>query len=334
MAEIDISLFSQWGISSVELKIYDSQLSEISTLAFYRNRKSTTHMVEKYDRWSIQAMLGDNNIFYKIIAGDSLGVQSSWPRTGYAQFQENGNSSLPIVINEIMASNASTLADPAGEFDDWVEIYNPSSTHIDLSGLYLSDNPTNLNKWAFPEGTSIAAQGYLLIWCDEDGDKAQEGLHANFKLSASGEFIALSDQDGLLLVDSLSFGEQTTDISYGRVQDASSIWTIFPEPTPGYSNGTSSIYENIPLTTSLQENFPNPFNPTTTIPYQLSQPGYVDLSIYNLNGQHIKTLVQEQHKAGIYSQKWSGDTQASGVYLYVLQLNGRTVDSRKMLLVK
>lgn len=333
-AEIDISLFSQWGITNVVLKTYNEQLSEQSNLAFTRNRKTNTSKVEKYDRWSIEAFLGDNDKLYKIVAADSLGVQSSWPRSGYAQFQENGSSTLPLVINEIMASNASTIADPAGEFDDWVELYNPSSTNIDLSGLYLSDNPTNLNKWAFPQGTIIAAQGYLLIWCDEDGDKAQDGLHANFKLSATGEFIALSDQDGLLLVDSLSFGAQTTDISYGRVQDASSIWTTFSEATPGYSNNVNSISENIPLTTSLDENYPNPFNPTTTIPYQLSEPGYVDLSIYNLNGQRVETLIRGQYDAGMYSQSWNATELASGVYLYILRLNGTTVASRKMLLVK
>jgi hypothetical protein len=118
----------------------------------------------------------------------------------------------PIVINEFLADNATTQADQNGEFDDWIELHNLSDQPISLKGFHLSDKPGTIGKWTFPD-TSIAANGYLIIWADENG--TQVGLHANFKLSASGEAVVFSDTS-LTIIDSLSFGPQTKDVSLGR----------------------------------------------------------------------------------------------------------------------
>ncbi|MBK8706059.1 MAG: lamin tail domain-containing protein [Saprospiraceae bacterium] len=64
--------------------------------------------------------------------------------------QANVVDNSDVVINELMASNSATAADNAGEFDDWIELYNKSANAINLSGYYLSDNPANLAKWEFP----------------------------------------------------------------------------------------------------------------------------------------------------------------------------------------
>ena len=93
-----------------------------------------------------------------------------------------------------MASNAASLTDPQGEYEDWIELFNTSDGEFDLSGMYLSDNPDKLRKWVFPENTAILPGGYLIVWADEDG-KDQPGLHANFKLSKSGEVVILVDND-------------------------------------------------------------------------------------------------------------------------------------------
>ena len=87
----------------------------------------------------------------------------------------------PIVINELMASNTKSFADPQGQYEDWLELHNLSNTTVNLTGMYLTDKIDNLKKWAFPENTTIPAHGYLLVWLDEDG-KAETGLHANFKV--------------------------------------------------------------------------------------------------------------------------------------------------------
>jgi hypothetical protein len=145
-------------------------------------------------------------------------------------------ASTAIVINEFMASNSKTLTDPQGEYDDWIELWNISAAEIDLSGFYLSDDPDKPRKWSFPAGTRIPADGYLIVWADEDG-AAAAGLHVNFKLSATGEQILLSDTDARrnALLDSITFGAQETDRSYGRsAADAKVFQTM--APTPGTPN--------------------------------------------------------------------------------------------------
>ena len=122
-----------------------------------------------------------------------------------------------IVINELMASNTKSLADPQGQYEDWLELHNLSDKAVNLTGMYLTDKIDNLKKWAFPENTTIPAHGYLLVWLDEDG-KAETGLHANFKLSRNGETVMLVDTDtrGNQVLDTVAFEKQEKDVALGR----------------------------------------------------------------------------------------------------------------------
>ena len=126
-------------------------------------------------------------------------------------------ASSPVVINELMADNTKTLADPQGENDDWIELHNASDYVVNLSGMYLSDNQNNPRKWKFPDGTQIAPGGYLIVWADEDGN-AESGLHANFKLSKNGETVMLidTDQRGNQVLDAIEFKTQGEDVALGR----------------------------------------------------------------------------------------------------------------------
>ena len=91
-----------------------------------------------------------------------------------------------IVINEVMASNSTTIKDPQGHYDDWVELHNAGASPVDIAGLYLTDDPADPTQWQIPPGrpalTVIPAGGYLLIWLD--GHIADTGLHAGFRLSS------------------------------------------------------------------------------------------------------------------------------------------------------
>jgi spore coat protein CotH len=142
----------------------------------------------------------------------------------------------PVVINEFMASNSSTIADPQGQFDDWIELRNLTAATLDVGGMFLSDKPANPRKWEIPAGSTIEAGGYLLIWADEDGADAP-GLHANFKLSADGETLLLIDTDagGNELLDTVDFGLQQTDVSTGRPGANPTIFSPL-DPTPGSAN--------------------------------------------------------------------------------------------------
>jgi hypothetical protein len=149
----------------------------------------------------------------------------------------------PIVINELMARNDTTIADPQGDYDDWIELLNISNQTVNLSGMYLSDNPENPLKWQFPEGTTLEPSDYLLVWADEDGGD-EPGLHANFKLAAAGETVWLyeSDERGNVLLDSVTFGIQSADISFGRYPDGQWPTQVLCAPSPlGPNKGPTTV---------------------------------------------------------------------------------------------
>tara|TARA_B100000900_G_scaffold29871_1_gene22733 strand:- start:1586 stop:2104 length:519 start_codon:yes stop_codon:yes gene_type:complete len=150
--------------------------------------------------------------------------------------EDDSSEKKYLFINEFLASNNSVYADEIGEYDDWVELYNSSSDPIDISGMYLADDfEDNLN--IIPSSnqfsTIVPANGYLIIWFDKDQD--QGPLHIGEKLSADGEGVYLYNFEKVL-IDSVTFGVQETDISMGRYPDGSNRWVKFTTPTPAKSN--------------------------------------------------------------------------------------------------
>lgn len=134
-----------------------------------------------------------NTWFYRVDPGESTAVTS-------------------VVINEFMASNKTTASDEAGEFEDWIELYNNSLLPVAIDDWYISDNYNNLDKWQIPARTLNPGE-FLIIWADEDQE--QGAFHTNFKLSADGEELVLCDAEGNV-VDYVQFDEQETDISWAR----------------------------------------------------------------------------------------------------------------------
>lgn len=332
--DINLSVFAAARIKSLELKLYNASKNELSSTSIPQNQILQTNLIELYDQWSLSKDLSELDTYYKIIAVDTRDQESVWPRHGFAKLNEVVIPQEQLYINELMSSNDNTITDSAGEFDDWVEIYNPGNSPVDLSGMFLSDKANNLSKWNFPNGSAIAAQDYLIVWCDEDGDKDQDGLHANFKLSSNGEYIALVDSDSTTIIDGLYFPALGSDIAYGRQNDGHSNWIIFNSPTPGAMNSGTSINDLLPMTTVLYPNYPNPFNPTTSINFQIAIHGFINLSIYDLAGRQVEILLNENYNAGTYHTNWNAAAMPSGVYLAVLKIDGQLIDSRKMLLVK
>ena len=166
-----------------------------------------------------------------------------------------------VVINEILADNTNGTADQNGELEDWIELYNNTAFEVNLTGLYLSDNPDNATKWAFPSGTVIPAHGYLVVWADEDGSQA--GLHANFKLKASGEFLSLASGTGAVL-DSISFGQQDPDRSFGRFANGVGFFTEMP-PTFAAENQLTSGVTSLTNAGLRMRVAPNPAGERVTV---------------------------------------------------------------------
>ncbi len=186
-----------------------------------------------------------------------------------------------LVINEFMASNDITQADQDGEFEDWIELYNNGTSMIDLEGYFLTDDATDLTQWAFPSGTTIAPNNYLIIWADNDEDQA--GLHANFKLSASAESIILSNDSGNTIIDEISYVNQTTDISFGRFPNGTGDFQTMSPTFNAENSGTTST-TNTDFNAVVIRAFPNPAQDEITI-----QAGteIANITIYNLAGQQV-----------------------------------------------
>lgn len=189
-------------------------------------------------------------------------------------------SDTSVVINELMASNSSTAADGAGEFDDWIELYNNGISPTDISGYFLTDNPTNLNKWQFPAGTILNPNSYLIIWADEDS--AQGAYHCNFKLSATSEQLMLINAS-MELVDSVSWGQQVTDMGFARVPNGTGSF-IIQQPTFSFNNNLVSVEEIISAPTHLSI-YPNPSGNYVNI--MLSDQNKNDIEISNMVGQTV-----------------------------------------------
>lgn len=140
-----------------------------------------------------------------------------------------------LAINEVMASNDNVIADADGDYEDWIEIYNYGTTPINLDGFGLSDDDTDLFQWTFP-AYDIQPGEYLLIWAsDKNISVLGQDFHTNFKISAGGEDVFLSDAQGNV-IDTAPETALDTDVSLGRQPDGIGSWLFFYTPTPGASN--------------------------------------------------------------------------------------------------
>ena len=218
------------------------------------------------------------------------------------QVAPNSSGNSDIVINEIMASNSTTVADQDGEYDDWIELYNKSNQEVNISGWYLTDNIDNLDKYRIPDGTIMPPLSYLIVWADEDGKQA--GYHANFKLSAAGENLYLLDSF-LHTVDELIFPAQTTDMGYARVPNGTGPFIIQP-PTYNISNTISQVEDP---TQNWIRVYPNPVQDELNIEnLNSSAENYTLLDCYGrvlVQGQLVDkaSLSMSAYNSGVYLLK-------------------------------
>jgi len=124
-----------------------------------------------------------------------------------------------VTISEFVADNDGGLLTAAGEASDWIELHNSGPDPVDLGGWFLSDNASDLTKWRIPDGTSLASNGYLVVFADSSPVAVTNGeLHASFSLSKDGEFLGLIGPDGTTLHDAYqpAYPPQIKGVSYGR----------------------------------------------------------------------------------------------------------------------
>lgn len=194
-----------------------------------------------------------NSIEYYLYAdNDTAGIFSP-ERAAYEYYSiQSSVATSSLVINELMSNNENIAVDASDEYEDWIELYNTTSSPISTKGLHLTDTSGILHKWTLPN-IVINPDSYYIIWADEDGSQGQH--HANFKLSNLGEKLILSNSDSSI-IDSVSYLAQSLNISYARLPNGTGSFS-FSTPTFNKNNNVTFIQDHY-----NDENFycyPNPF---------------------------------------------------------------------------
>jgi len=236
--------------------------------------------------------------FYAFLAIFALGVSQN-------AFSQN------LVINEFMASNDNALPGPQGDYPDWIEIYNPTGSPVMLGGYYLADDLVDTSAMfqipsTYPDSVTVDPYSFILFYANK-GD-ASSVLNLDFKLGSSGEQVGLWSPT-MVVIDSITYGQQEADTSFGRTTDAGMSWVKFYPSTPMMSNngGTISVPSNGDLNNDSFEVYPNPATSSVNFNKEVS------VEIFNIAGQSVKAennvtrIDVSTLDAGIYFVKTSNN---------------------------
>jgi hypothetical protein len=144
-----------------------------------------------------------------------------------------------IWINEVMARNTAFRTNEAGNYADWIELYNTNNVPVSLAGMSLCLDRPGQNRWYFPPGLVLEPRGFLLIWCDGQqpaSTNAGGWLNTGYGIEAEGGGVYLYTADGRV-TDAVEFGFQPANWSVGRV---SGVWRLLAAPTPGATNSAAA----------------------------------------------------------------------------------------------
>lgn len=148
---------------------------------------------------------------------------------------DTGTPPAILAINELMASNTDSYSPDGASWPDWIELYNPGDSDVDLLGWGIADDHDRPDRELFTSSLVVPALGFALLLADGDGNAGAD--HLDFQLDADGEEVALYDPDGRR-VDWVVFGAQLDDVSAARAVDGSDVdgWIYVLHGTPGASN--------------------------------------------------------------------------------------------------
>ena len=236
---------------------------------------------------------------------------------------------IGLVINEVAAQG-----DPL----DWFELYNASDESIDLADFVMADDLMDESKRTpFPDGTVIEAGEFLQIELDKDG-------WPGFALGRDEE-LGIWTADGTLVAQvDWEKGQADEGTSWARLPDITGDFQTVDTPTPGAPNEIpTAIAEQtagVPEAFRLHGNWPNPFNASTIIAFDMERTVPVHLVVYDVLGRRVRTLYNgETLTAGHYRTSWNGRddegrSAASGVYLYRLTAGADFTAVGRMALIR
>lgn len=228
----------------VSARIVDENQAFLNNNVFYRINNS------EWNKLEMLKTAGESNIYqteispfflaglleYYISSEDGNGNVGIKPECGYFNTEILPYSSTILKINEIMASNRNFIVDEYGQFNDWIEVYNPGETAVSFNDVFISDDPAEPDKYELSGNSIIEPGEFELFWAD--GQDYQGDNHLPFRLKKTGEFIGLfqkSDKD-YYLIDGFSFFDFNSDRSLSRTIDGAGEFAVNEVITPGYSN--------------------------------------------------------------------------------------------------
>ena len=233
------------------------------------------------------------------------------------------------VLGEVYVSEAATSGDP----EDYIEIFNAGDVECSLAGFQLDDSE-DLDDLIF--GNVILEPGAYWVGYEDATDSFSSGLGSN------GDIIVLADTSGNMLTVILEASVEVDGVQLSQSFDATGTG-CYTMPTPGAVNDTCvtlniSNAGTIPTQFTLHQNYPNPFNPVTTLRYDLPVNGFVNITVYDMLGRKVKTLINQTQDTGYRSVIWNatndyGRPVSAGIYLYQIQA-GQYISTNKMVLLK
>jgi hypothetical protein len=280
-----------------------------------------------------------------ILTGSVLNLQA---QTEPVQKNSADLSSLRVTEIHYHPLDVDTTNDDEYEF---IELKNVGQTELVLTGAAF----VNGIDYTFTEG-SIPANSFVIIASNAVKFKELYNFDAygeyEGQLDNGGERITLVSSAGDTVInfkysDDAPWPVEADGLGYSLVSksrsgagdpDTSAYWVISGvlNGSPGADDvvsGVKDITGFVPSEYKLQQNYPNPFNPVTNISYTIPETGLVSLTVYDVTGQEIAELINEEKPAGNYNTLFNASGLASGVYYYQVKVND-FISTKKMILLK
>ena len=207
-------------------------------------------------------------------------------------------AAIVLTINELMAANVGEVMSPAINFDSWIELYNPGDQAVDLGGMYLSNDATDLRRWQMPADMgSVPAKGFKVIWLGSNDIKSNQ---APFKLDCDGGTICLSDANGNQIFRQ-DYPEAMSRTAWARTTDGTGDWGWTANSTPGATNSTATFATqrlDAPVVSQGSQLFGNSLQVSVNIPEGATL-------MYTTDGSVPKSVIQNG----------SGETQPTWIQM-------------------
>jgi hypothetical protein len=265
----------------------------------------------------------------------------------YLAVKESGEPDTDSILEFSMVTGPSTTSDVASGIGD----FTPNYVVVDSFDVEDGAGPGIFNAW-------MPSETELQIILSEEVEEPLPTASGNFAWIVGNQLIDYVGEGWILSLEQLDPGILTmkvqngTNVPEGMVSTIAFLVADVLEDAEGNGNIvtpealdvlpfiTAVEEDNLPDAFALSKNFPNPFNPTTTIEYAIPADGagHVEMVIYNINGQKVRTLVNETKDAGYYNVVWdgrsdSGEMVSSGLYMYKI-VSGSFSKIQKMTFMK